>query len=991
MNRAKYSKLDADVRRILALGLCWIAALAHPPWVSALTARASSAEGDAVAASMAVDGNPQTRWSSTFSDFQWLELDFGESTLVAGLSISWENAFARSYTILVSTDAMDWKTVYQARHGHGGLEEIYFPPQTCRFVRIVCEERGTAWGCSIWEVVPKTAAEGILITASSAVSAHPPADILDGSPVSFWSSDSADTNAWLEIGLPANTAVAGLRLFGSKCPATAITIATSADGKSWRRETVALRSDGDAILAPVALCGPVRARVMFDGCRGRLSEIELISLKEKLAMNGLDRARSIVGPDAGDVVTFVGKDGAFAPEPQPCQIAWCLQDNQSLYFPAATTSTWELLEGRYPVSIVRWETPDCRIATTVFAETGKEAKRLATFARTTIENRSGAEKHVLLHLLIQPCPLAGKWGTELKRVEFDGRQTVLVNGNALLWLSQQPATNAGAAILETAVGVERLRPGKSAEISPTVRGGYVTYAVTLEPAGTASFDVVAGPGNERVIADDLRELKFETQLRTAREYWQNRVPIALELPDRKYADAFYSSLYYLLIMQKQDMLFPGPYSYKSFFLHDAVEMNSALDCAGLHDTAAKVTAHFAYKEGGGYVDELGGSVYGLYEHYRFTRDEDYLARVYPRMIDGCRLIQKLRANPDTDDVACKGLLPKGVSQDNFKYPAHLYVDNWWALIGLKSGMAAAERLGQTNDLSWLSAEFKSLHESILESLRVAMQREKVPYMPGFADHWGPEYHVVDSDHRILGDTQMAWAHRSALFPGQSLGIQVPHDLFQKSYAHYWKNSGRFSGYDGGWFVEYEKLFWGYNVQLAIPMMYLGMGDVTLTNLAWSLRHETCPGGWSEAMTTRETSPGRWAVTDDAIIGDVPHGWTAAYYVLLVRNMLLREDGDKLVLLPCVPEPWLGAGQRIAVRNAATYFGPFGFSAESDAGGRMTTLTLQTSSAPPNGYELHLPGDWVISDVEIDGKTAAVTGSPGVLTLPATARVVQIRH
>jgi hypothetical protein len=711
---------------------------------------------------------------------------------------------------------------------------------------------------------------------------------------------------------------------------------------------------------------------------------EEIGLKEILAMNGMDRARSIVGPEAGDVVTFVGKDGAFAPEPNPCQVGWCLQDDQRLYFPAATTSTWELLDGRYPVSIVRWESSDCRLTTTVFAEAGNEDKRLVTFARTTVENRSGAEKRVLLHLLIQPCPLAGKWGTELKRVEFDGGQTVLVNGSALLRLAQQPATNADAAILETAVGVERLLPGKSAEISSTVRGGYVTYEVTLAPAGTASFDCVAGSANES-------GLKFDDALRAIRDYWRNRVPIALELPDRKCADAFYSSLYYLLIMQKGDKLFPGAYNYKSFFLHDAVEMNSALDCAGLHDTAGKVTANFAYKEGGGYVDELGGSVYGLYEHYRFTRDTDYLARVYPRMIEGCRLIQKLRAQPDTDDVACKGLLPKGVSQDNFKYPAHLYVDNWWALIGLKSGMSAAERLGQTNDLPWLSAEFKSLHESILESLRVVMEREKVSYMPGFADHWGPDFHVVDGDHRILGDTQMAWAHRSALFPGQSLGIEVPVDLFQKSYAHYWKNSGRFSGYDGGWFVEYEKLFWGYNVQLAIPMMYLGMGDITLANLAWSLRHETCPGGWAEAMTTRETSPGRWTVTDDEIIGDVPHGWTAAYYVLLVRNMLLREDGGKLVLLPCIPETWLGAGQRIAVRNASTYFGTFGFSAESDADGPVTTLTLQTDSPPPNGYELHLPRGWVVSDVEVDGKPAAVAGSPGVLNIPATARVVQIRH
>lgn len=979
-------------RRIATAGLACLAALAAAPRAGALTARASSAENPSFSATMAIDGNPGTRWSSEFSDFQWLELDFGKRTTVAGLSLRWENAFARAYTVLVSDDAMNWTPVHQTTSGNGGLDEVFFAPRACRFVRIACEKRGTSFGYSLWEVVPKTADEGIRLAASSSFGPHPATDMLDGNPVSYWTSDTDDTNAWIEVNLPPGLAIAGLRLIGCPCPASAVSVATSTDGTGWTSAPVSAQAEGAGVLVlPLTVSGPARVRAGFAGCRGRVAEIEMVSLKEKLDMNGMDRARSIVGPEAGDCVTFVGKDGSFAPEPQPAQIGWCVQDGDRLLLPATSVTTWELLDGRYPVSIAGWDIPDGRITTTVFAEAGRDGKRLVTLARAEIENRGAVEKRVLLHLLIQPCPLADKWGTKLERMEFDGEHTIRANGHALLWLSKPPATNAASAALEMALGAKRLQPAKTIAIDPDVRGGYVTYDVTIPPAGSVSFDGVAVAGSSPFIGDEIRALRFDDELKVVRAFWQQRVPMELELPDREYADAFYSSLYYLLIMQKGDALFPGPYNYKSFFLHDAVEMNSALDCAGVHDTAGKITAKFDYKEGGGYVDELGGSIYGLFEHYRFTRDADYLARVYPRMIAGCRLIQKLRANPDTDDDACQGLLPKGVSQDNFKYPAHLYVDNWWALIGLKSAMAAAERLGETNDTPWLSKEYRSLHDSILHSIRAAMKREATDYMPGFADHWAPDMHVVDGDHRILGDTQMAWAHRSALFPGRSLGIEVPFEMFHDSYAKYWKSAGRFSGYDGGWFVEYEKLFWGYNVQLAIPMMYLGMGDVTLANIAWSLRHQTCPGGWSEAMTTRETASGRWETTDEAIIGDVPHGWTAAYYILLLRNMLMREAGETLELLPCVPESWLAPGRRIAVRNATTYFGPFGFEVANDATGHATTITLTAGSPPPRGYTFHVPRAWSVSKVEVDGKPVEGVEGQAVLSFPPAARVVRIDH
>src|SRR5262249_30419550 len=60
-------------------------------------ATASSVEGAGTPASAAVDGDMATRWSSAWSDPQWLQLDLGANASVSGFSIAWEAAFATAY------------------------------------------------------------------------------------------------------------------------------------------------------------------------------------------------------------------------------------------------------------------------------------------------------------------------------------------------------------------------------------------------------------------------------------------------------------------------------------------------------------------------------------------------------------------------------------------------------------------------------------------------------------------------------------------------------------------------------------------------------------------------------------------------------------------------------------------------------------------------------------------------------------------------------
>ncbi|MFF3071232.1 discoidin domain-containing protein [Kitasatospora sp. NPDC057904] len=113
-------------------------------------ATASSTENAGTPAAAAVDGDPGTRWSSAFSDPQWLQVDLGSVRQVCRVVLDWETAYGRSYQIQVSDDGSTWRTAYATDHGTGGTETLAVNG-TGRYVRMNGLARGTAWGYSLWE------------------------------------------------------------------------------------------------------------------------------------------------------------------------------------------------------------------------------------------------------------------------------------------------------------------------------------------------------------------------------------------------------------------------------------------------------------------------------------------------------------------------------------------------------------------------------------------------------------------------------------------------------------------------------------------------------------------------------------------------------------------------------------------------------------------------------------------------------------------------
>ncbi len=107
--------------------------------------------GESYPAANAVDGNPATRWSSEFSDPQWIAIDLGEPQRIARVELAWEGAYGKAYCIEVSAEGQTWTEVFKTDSGKGGLDTIRFKPTEARWVRVRGSERGTPYGYSLWE------------------------------------------------------------------------------------------------------------------------------------------------------------------------------------------------------------------------------------------------------------------------------------------------------------------------------------------------------------------------------------------------------------------------------------------------------------------------------------------------------------------------------------------------------------------------------------------------------------------------------------------------------------------------------------------------------------------------------------------------------------------------------------------------------------------------------------------------------------------------
>jgi hypothetical protein len=204
---------------------------------------------------------------------------------------------------------------------------------------------------------------------------------------------------------------------------------------------------------------------------------------------------------------------------------------------------------------------------------------------------------------------------------------------------------------------------------------------------------------------------------------------------------------------------------------------------------------------------------------------------------------------------------------------------------------------------------------------------------------------------------VSYFHPCRLYMGQKLGgdiDQAARLTLETVWSHFVHDGG--FRHDAAWGA------YGPYLTLQLAHAFLLIGDVPRMEacLRWVVgnagyprvsRYDGAPdlwpvvqGAWNEQHAYPIASnfsemPGNWWY-----MGDMPHGWAAAEFNLLLRDITFfeaDEDGSPHVYLaPGVPPHWLTGDGAVTVRDAPTLFGvPFGYDLRHDDQARTVTIDV----------------------------------------------------
>jgi len=204
----------------------------------------------------AVDGNPSTRWSSEFSDPQWIYVDLEQTIAVGEVILRWETAYGAGYQVQMSNDAQTWTTIRSVTGGDGGVDDLTGLSGSGRYLRILGTQRGTQWGYSLWELEVYGAPDSPPLadlarhhpTVASSVAfgsaSYVAANAVDGNTATRWSSEFSDAQ-WIYVDLTDTYAVDEVILRWETAFGADYQVQVSDDASTWRTIRTVTGGDGD--------------------------------------------------------------------------------------------------------------------------------------------------------------------------------------------------------------------------------------------------------------------------------------------------------------------------------------------------------------------------------------------------------------------------------------------------------------------------------------------------------------------------------------------------------------------------------------------------------------------------------------------------------------------------------------------------------------------------------------------------------------------------
>lgn len=440
-------------------------------------------------------------------------------------------------------------------------------------------------------------------------------------------------------------------------------------------------------------------------------------------------------------------------------------------------------------------------------------------------------------------------------------------------------------------------------------------------------------------ATEISAEEFQTKLADTTNYWDKLIARGsrFEIPEARVQNAYRAWLAYnFLNVAKRKGVYEvcdGSGFYSKVYGYSAALYCNGLDLLGYPNLAEQYChslLSFMHTNGLLAVNfgdtDTGTALWVMAEHYRLTHDSDWLRKHAPQMRKMCGWIIEQRhaalANEDKEPLVSRGLIRYRPYAD-LLHPAADYFSNGYLWKGLDATAKVFAEIGLADDSSKLQREADSYFKDIQASMQSSVFKDRgqniLPMIPDTHELWSESNGSADGYYGIIapclleiglpaGDDAKSKLITDALEQrgGLVAGIAQFHRMADHAYSYgYWLNC-----------LQRD------DVKRAIIGLY--------GSLAYGMSRDTYA---AVECTSIQTGENYWML---------PHTYSNTQQLRLLRNMLLREDGDTLWLGQAIPRDWLAPGKRVAVNDAPTTFGLVSYSLEPNADGSM-----QVKLSPPN--------------------------------------------
>jgi hypothetical protein len=517
----------------------------------------------------------------------------------------------------------------------------------------------------------------------------------------------------------------------------------------------------------------------------------------------------------------------------------------------------------------------------------------------------------------------------------------------------------------------RLTISNSVEESRTLGVQFVA------PAPVCSWEVaVAGHGSRSVFvsvpftkpssATKIEVKEFEGRLAETADWWKKLLSggIRIHVPEERVDQAWRAWLAYNFInVHKRGEVYEahdgGGGVYEEVFGYSAARYCYALDLMGFPQEAGRyLNSLLTFVKPDGLLvvnyglPDTGAALWAMGQHFQLTHDAEWLKGAAPTMIRMCDWIIAARKSAlagQTPDAPWRGLIKYRPYCDEHE-PAYSFHTDTYLAMGMSGAAAALRGIGLAEPAERIAREAAAYRQEILRSMdRSVLEHEGVRMLPVFPETHAllKRVHYTGADYYSLVASMVL---ETDLIPGNDPRARLITDLLETK-------NGLCLGacaFQDGIDHAYSYGYWMNCLQRdEVRRVILGL----YTSLAYGMSRDTYAGVEVTRLRTGRNEP------------TLPHLYSGTQQLLLLRNMLIREDGEQLRLGQAIPRPWLEGGKEVRVENAPTLFGPASYSIRSLDGARRMTIELEPPvQRPPERILVRLrhPEGRPISEVTING-------------------------